>query len=228
MILLWIHPQHLHKLSHSGIPSHSDLFIILHCILQPLTMLVLLCSCYTATLRGWLSNAVFFKGPWNHNRINLLQGESSTTFFQQKESLSYHPILELTIPRPSPCSLADPQWVQKVKSQVFRTHLIETGSFKLPFTFSVSSLPQKEELVQGGIEQNRHTKPNWRCRFYPVWTACVANRNFTPEKTSVTPPLHRSGLEAGPWLLHNNRKHCRQQGAGCAEAIFSIHARQGM
>lgn len=152
MILLWIHPQHLHKLSHSGIPSHSDLSIILHCILQPLTMLVLLCSCYAAMLRGWLSNAGFFKGPWNLNRINLLQGESSTTFFQQKQSLSYHAVLELTIPCPSPSSLADPQWVQKVKSQVFKTLLTETESFKLPSTFHISSLPQ-EELIQGGIEQ---------------------------------------------------------------------------
>lgn len=117
-------------------------------------MLVLLCSCYAAILRGWLSNVGFFKGPWNHNRINLLQGESSTTFFQQKESLSYHAVLELTIPCPSPSALADPQWAQKVKSQVFRTFPIATGRVfnSLPHSL-VSSLPQEEELVQRSTEQ---------------------------------------------------------------------------
>lgn len=117
-------------------------------------MLVLLCSCYAAILRGWLSNVGFFKGPWNHNRINLLQGESSTTFFQQKESLSYHAVLELTIPCPSPSALADPQWAQKVKSQVFRLFPIATGRVlnSLPHSL-VSSPPQEEELVQRGAEQ---------------------------------------------------------------------------
>lgn len=115
---------------------------------------MLLCSCYAAALCGWLSNAVFFKGPWNHNKINLLQGESSTTFFQQKESLSYHAVLEHTILCPSPSALADLQWVQKVKSQVFRTFPIATGRVlnSLPHSL-VSSLPQEEELVQHVIEQ---------------------------------------------------------------------------
>lgn len=125
-----------------------------------------------------------------------------------------------------------PTWpIKSTKSEIFGFQNISycnRKAFQLPSTSPGFILATRRGVALTLHWANRHTEPSWRCGFYSVWTACVANRNVTPEKTSVAPPLHRSEMEAGPWLLHNNRKHCRQQRAGCAEAILSIHAQQGM
>lgn len=112
-------------------------------------MIALLCSCYAAILCGWLSKAGFFKGPWNHNRINL-QGESSATFFQQIESLSYHSVLELTIACSSPLCPSWPTTSTKREISGFQNiPICNKKSFKL----LISSLPRREWLVQHSAEQ---------------------------------------------------------------------------